>query len=391
MALPATRPKDLAPVGLGIRMNLISQRPQNFNEVVGQDRVVSLLKSLLTIGKFLPRGFIFKGSVGLGKTSVAYLLARALICSGDDPFGCGKCLSCKSTDKDGIEHNPDFFETAAASIPGIQDAYDITDLMAQPPSLGHRRVALIEQAHRLSSDAWDVFLKPLEEDNPNSIFIFTTVDENQIPYTARSRCMPLGFFPATDDVVTGLLASIASRNGIEYELEALKDIAKHSKGIIRNAVRWLGMAAPLGKVNKDSVDQVLDNPLESLCLSVLLALAFGDQKAATKAIDDAGNMAPPIRVIETLFSLYARSPWCEPGSELSRIATAFPNIREGSSVFLRWLGVNSLPADALPLFVYELMGIAKVSRPTAQGKVGPQKMVSNSTASTIAILRGEVI
>ena len=178
-------------------MNLISARPSNWNEVVGQDRVVSLLKSLVTVERFLPRGFLFKGPEGLGKTSVAYLLARALTCSGDDPLGCGRCLSCKSVDKDGIDHSPDFFETPAAAIPGIQDAHDLIDLMGQPPSLGKRRVALVEMAHRLSTDAWDILLKPLEDGSTNSIFIFTTTDEEQIPYTIRSRCLPLGFFPAS--------------------------------------------------------------------------------------------------------------------------------------------------------------------------------------------------
>jgi DNA polymerase III subunit gamma/tau len=371
-------------------MNLISIRPTTWNEVVAQDRVVSLLKSLLTIGKFLPQGFILKGAAGLGKTSVSYLLARALMCSGDDPLGCGKCISCRVIDKEGIEHHPDFFETDAASKPSVQDAHDLTDFMSQPPINGHRRIALIDMAHRLSSEAWDVLLKPLEETSPNSLFIFVTTDEDLIPYTIRSRTVPLGFFPATEEVVTGLLASMASRNGIDYELEALKDIAQHSRGIIRNAVRWLGVAASLGKVTRDSVDHVLDNPLDSLCLSALLALAFGDQKAATKAVDDAGRMAPPVRVIETLFCIYARSPWCEPGSELSRVAAAFPNIRETSSVFLKWLGTTLLPADALPLFVHELMGIAKTSRPSSQ-RAEPKRVAPKGTTNTRAVLRGEVI
>ena len=371
-------------------MNLISIRPTTGNEVVGEDRVVSLLKSLLTIGKFLPRGFILAGPRGLGKTSVAYLLARSLMCVGGEPLGCGKCPSCQLIDKQGIEHSPDFLETVAASKPTAQDALNLMEFMTQPPNIGGRRIAVIDMAHHLSKEAWDILLKPLEEGNTNSIFIFVTTEESEIPYTVQSRSMSLTFLPATEDTLTGFLASFSSRNGIEYELPAIRDIARHSKGIIRSAVGWLGMAASLGKVTRDNVNRVLDNPFDSVCLSVLLALAFGDQKAATKTIDEAGGMASPVRVIEKLFSIYARSPWSEAGSELSRIAVALPNIREASGIFIKWLGASHLPADALPLFIHELMGIAKISRPTAH-KAEAAKPLPKNVASTKAILQGEVI
>lgn len=375
-------------------MNLISFRPTAWSEVVGQDRVVSLLKSLLTTGKFLPRGFILKGPWGLGKTSVAYLLSRALMCSGDDPLGCGKCPSCRFIDQETIEHDADFFETDAAEHPGVQDARNLMDCMAQPPITGKRRVSLIDEAHRLSPEAWDVFLKPLERPDTDSVFMFVTTDDNRIPKTIQSRCLPLTFYRATDDVITGLMASIASRNNIDYELDAIKDIAKHSKGIIREAVRWLGFAAALGKVNRENVDKVLDNPLESVCYSILLAISHGDQTAAVKLADDGARVALPTKVIETTFSLYAKSPWSEPSSELARIAEVFPNIKETSAIFLKWLATPLIPADALPLFVYELMAAARVSKPVVSKSVSrtlPNRNVVGNASSSQAILKGEVI
>jgi DNA polymerase-3 subunit gamma/tau len=373
-------------------MNLISQRPRNWNEVVGQERVVSLLQSLLTIGKFLPRGFILKGPWGVGKTSVAHLLSRALMCSGHNPLGCGKCPSCQFIDKEGIEHDPDFLMTDAASKPGVQDARDLMDCMIQPPITGRRRVAVIDEAHRLSKEAWDVFLKPLEEADTDSVFLFVTTDEDRIPKTIQSRCMPLSFFRVPEDTVMGFLASLSSQNKVDYDLPALKDIACHSKGIVRDAVRWLAMAASLGKVSRENVDKILDNPLESACLTVMLSICIGEQKAAAKLVDDAGRMAPPIKVIETMFSLYARSFWTPASPELSRIPACLPDIRQTTEVFLRWLSTALLPADALPLLVYELLSIAKVS------KSAPRKAASASAAlspsqktSGIGILEGEVI
>jgi DNA polymerase-3 subunit gamma/tau len=369
-------------------MNLIAQRPGTWNEIVGQDRVVSLLKSLLTVGKFLPRGFVLKGPWGVGKTSVAYLLARALMCSGDDPLGCGKCPSCQSIDRDGIKHDPDFDETDAAEKPGVQDARDMLDRAAQPPTLGGRRAALVDEAHRLSKEAWDVFLGPLEEPDTDSVFMFVTTDEDRIPRTVQSRCLPLAFSRVPEATLTGLLASICARNGMEYETDGLRAIAGHSRGIVRDAVRWLGMAASLGKVTAQSAEAVLDDPLDALCLKTLFAIASGDQQAAAGLVDEAGRAAPPLKVVERLLSVYSRSPWAEAGSELSVVFSGLPNIRETDATFLRWLGAQSLPSDALPLLVYELVGIARVRRPPLPAKTSGNAF---GDASSKAVLLGEVI
>jgi DNA polymerase-3 subunit gamma/tau len=363
-------------------VNLIACRPRAWNEVVGQDRAVSLLRSLLTTGRFMLRGYILKGPKGTGKTSVAYLFSRALMCSGEDPLGCGQCPSCRSIDTDGIERSPDFYETDAASRPGVQDVRSLMECMAQPPVAGRRRVALIDEAHRLSPEAWDVFLKPLEEAGTGSAFLFVTTDDSRIPSTIQSRCLPLPFSRVPDDTVAGLLASIASQNGIEYELAALQDIACHSKGIPRDAIRWLAAAASLGKVTRENASKVLDSPLEDTCLSCLLAVCRGDQAEAAKAADSAALMSPPSKAVETMFSLYARSHWAAPGTELARVALGLPSIRDTTGIFIRWLGTPLLPADALPLLVYELLGVAR--KPPRDAR--PKDM-----AKVQAILQGEVI
>ena len=369
-------------------MNLISCRPATWNEVVGQDRVVSLLKSLLTMRKFTPRGFILKGPEGLGKTSVAYLLSRAFMCSGDNPLGCGTCVSCQSIDKEGFDHFPDFAEIDAAESPGVQDARNMLDRMIQPAALSRRRICLIDEAHRLSKDAWDVFLKPLEEPDTDSIFMFATTDEERIPKTIKRRCLPLLFVRVEDDIITGLLASLSAKYGITYELEALKLIARHSKGLIGAAVNWLNMVAILGRVSPENVEKALDDPMEGICLMVLLAINTGDRLAAAKKIEEAGRAAKPTKVIETLFSVYARTPWADPDTEYARIASSFPSIRNTADVFLRWMGAQSLPADALPLFLHELMETAKF--PKQQARPG-MRSAASAPGSTRALLQGEVI
>ena len=364
-------------------MNLASQRPRSWNEVVGQDRVIALLKAILTTGKFLPKGFIFSGLRGLGKTSVSYLFARALICSSSDsPLGCGKCPSCQLIDKNGIEHHPDFYEIDAASTPGVDQARSLLERVLQPAIVGKRRVTVIDECHRLSGPAWDVFLKPLEQSDTDSVFIFATTEGDGVPDTIQSRSSSLEFSRAPEDTIMGLLASLASRNDIAYDLDALRVISRHSKGIMRDAVKWLGMAANLGRVSLENAKLVLDSPLEDKCLAVLMAVCEGDQKEAVRLVDDAGITAPPLKVVETLFSLYARSPWSQE-PDLSKVAARLPNIRETSGIFLKWLAAQSLPSDALPLLAYELLSIAKAPRPVFQKPTSASLSAKNILQSVI--------
>ena len=344
-------------------MNLMACRPMAWAEIVGQDRAVSLLRCLLTVGRFLPRGFIFCGPWGVGKTSVAYIMSRALMCSGDNPMGCRKCHSCLSVDKDGIEHCPDFYESDAASKPGVDDARHLMECMAQPPVLGRRRVTILDEAHRLSKEAWDVFLKPLEKPDTNSVFIFVSTEESKIPSMVKSRCLTIPFSRVATDALTGLLANLCSRHGIEYELPALAYIAKHSKGIVRDAVGALDLAASFGKVNGESASLALDDPLEALCTKCLLAVAAGDREGSVKYIDEAGQRARAARVVETLFSTYARCLWDGRDEGSAAIAASLSDIREVSAIFIRWSGAKFLPSDALPLLAYELLGACKVRRP----------------------------
>ena len=372
-------------------MSLISCRPQAWSEVVGQDRVVLLLKNLLTTAKLMPRGFILKGPEGLGKTSVAYLLGRALMCSGDNPLGCGTCVSCQSIDKEGFDHFPDFAEVDAAEKPGVQDARDMLDRMIQPAALSRRRICLIDEAHRLSSQAWDVFLKPLEEPDTNSIFMFSTTDEASIPKTIKRRCLPLLFMRVPDDTITGLLASLSAQHGIVYELEALKVIAKHSKGLIGAAVNWLNTAAILGKVTPENVEKVLDNPLEYISHKALLFVSQGNQEEAVRAVEEAGRVGLPTKVIEVMFAIYAHAVWAEPGTELARIYQGLPDLKAVNDIFLRWLGAQCLPADALPLLVCELLKLAKVPKTFTPRSTGRTQPVANNGSSIRAMLQGEVI
>ena len=138
--------------------SLISQRPKDWNQIVGQDRVVRILQAALRNPKFMVRGFIFRGPYGVGKTTVAYILARALLCKGADPLGCGKCQSCRIIDSGGIDQHADFYEVDAASTTtdpkfksGVEAAHEILAGSTWSPAAGpapfrpHRQSSLADR------------------------------------------------------------------------------------------------------------------------------------------------------------------------------------------------------------------------------------------------------
>lgn len=367
-------------------MNLISQRPNLWNGVVGQERVLTVLQSTLQTAKFMPRGFIFQGIRGLGKTSVAYIFARALMCQGTDPLGCGHCASCLAIAEHGIEAHPDFKELDAASLGAggsgadskVEACRELMSEAVEKAILGKRRVIVLDEAQRLSPDAWDVFLKPLEQGDSDTVFIFATTNGDRIPATVQSRCSVLLFSRVGTEAVLGLLANMANRNGIKYELDALKIIAGASKGIIREALSMLNTVASMGTVTKQLVLSVLDS-LEDDCLKVLLALSTKNLEEAVRLVDEVGTRHSAAKTIETLLSLYARSPFKGDEPAFAQVYRGMPNTHEVSSVFLKWMATPYLSPDVLPLVVYELLGSQGSTR-TVPGR----SMVAASTASAPA-------
>jgi len=358
-------------------MNPIAWRPEHWNSVVGQERALKLLHCILTTARFMPKGYIFRGPIGVGKTTTAYLVARALMCTGDDPLGCGKCASCKFIDaadsiEEGLSLCCDFLEVDAASNSGVENMRSMLDIMNSPPSaMCKRRVLIVDEAHNLSGIAWDVALKPLEAKEDSSVFIFCSSKPDQIPYSISSRCTSVPFERVHTDNIFGLLVNLANVHSIPYELEALKIIARKSNGIVRDAVSWLGMAASMGTITRELAVMVLDDTLEDLCLKCYASVVNNDQIQAVKWIDEAGRNYSTGKVVETLLSIYARTVWPEPGTIYHQISSRLPNVGEVDSIFIKWLSSTNLPADALPLVVYELMNTLDLpAKATSRAKGG---------------------
>ena len=168
----------------------ITDRPRSWDRVAGQARALRLIKAILTRSRLLPRGFILEGPSGTGKTTVAYLTAQALMCSGGNPLGCGSCPSCLAFLENPTYH-PGFSMVDAASHSGNEAAKRIVEAAYDLPTLGKTRVVIVDEAHRLSQEAWDVYLAPLESLSLPCTFIFCTTEGRRIPRNIRGRCSDL--------------------------------------------------------------------------------------------------------------------------------------------------------------------------------------------------------
>lgn len=363
-------------------MSLITQRPRSFNGVVGQDRAVRVLLAVLGNEKFLLRGFIFEGVRGVGKTSTSYLLARALMCTGNDP-GCGKCASCVTVDTQGIDTHPDFREVAGAMEAGVGNSREILDAAASLPVLAKRRVVMIDEAHALSSDAWKVYLKPLEEANSNLIILIVSNQGNKIPEEIRGRCCRLKFGRVEEETILGYLANVATQNHIQYELEALRAISRASKGIVREALGILNICAAIGTVTRQLVLDTMDNDLEDASVKILTAVLKQEQQEAVKAVDELCRYESPARVLEAMFITYAKCVYKPENQQQQAVGSYFSNIPAMTTLFMKWTAASQLSSDAMPLFILELLGLneIKMVRYSAGRSVETDEPASD-TAST---------
>lgn len=211
-------------------------RPTTFDEVKGQDAICMTLKNQILSGR-IGHAYLFCGTRGTGKTSVAKIMARAVNCenpSGGNP--CGTCASCRAISE---ESSMNIREVDAASNNGVDNIRDIREQVQYPPTSGKYRVFIIDEVHMLSIGAFNALLKTLEEPPSYVIFILATTEVNKIPVTVLSRCQRYDFHRITVDVITERLRELTKEEGISVEERALEYIARKADGAMRDALSLL--------------------------------------------------------------------------------------------------------------------------------------------------------
>lgn len=267
-------------------------RPLTFVDVLGQEGAVQLLKARLARGTALDTSYVFSGGHGQGKTTLARILARAMLCmniSKDNPEPCNECENCRDFL---AETSVAYVEQDAASRGTIEHVRAIVDDLPYVVFNAPKRVYLFDEAHRMSIGAQDVLLKPLEE--KKMVGIFCTTEPEKIRGPIRSRCEEYAIRKITREDVLVRMKRILTAEGVAHEDDAVLTVIDYSGGHVRDVLNRLEMIAQAGEVTVGSVREYLHLNVVSTYYEVLLAL--GDPKRAIDLIEQACERVSPEEV-----------------------------------------------------------------------------------------------
>src|SRR5947208_11510860 len=218
-------------------------RPKRFTELAGQEHVVRALTNALERGR-LHHAYLLTGTRGVGKTTIARILAKSLNCvNGVTATPCGVCAACTEIDSGRFV---DLLELDAASNTGIDNMREILDNARYAPTVGRYKVYLIDEVHMLSKQAFNSMLKTLEEPPEHVKFILATTDPQKIPVTVLSRCLQFSLKQLPVPVIVARLASILDAEGVAYDERALELVARAAQGSMRDALSILDQAIAHG-------------------------------------------------------------------------------------------------------------------------------------------------
>ncbi len=258
-------------------------RPRRFEDVVGQAHVVRALSNALEQGR-LHHAYLFSGTRGVGKTTIARILARCLNCeAGVTAKPCGQCSACKAIEAGRFV---DLIEVDAASRTKVDDTRDLLDTVPYSPAEGRYKVYLIDEVHMLSTSSFNALLKTLEEPPEHVKFLFATTEPERVPMTVLSRCLVFALhrLPATE--IEGALAHIAQAEGIEADPAALVAVAQAARGSVRDALSLLDQALAFGggRLDAAEVAQMLGTADREAVYALLECLAREDAAGVVEQV-----------------------------------------------------------------------------------------------------------
>ncbi len=259
-------------------------RPSTFSDVVGQDHVITTLKNSIRSGR-VGHAFLFCGVRGVGKTTVARVLAKSLNCTGrsqNEADPCNRCVSCKEITGG---YSVDVIEIDGASNTSVENIREINENIKYPPVGSLYKIIIIDEVHMISINAFNALLKTLEEPPQHAKFIFATTESHKVPATINSRCQKYNFRTiSTSDICSGL-KKILDEEGIQSDTESLHVIAREAKGSFRDALSMLDQVIAFsdGPVTVGQVSSILGIDGRD-CLAKLVGMAVSNDSAGVLAL-----------------------------------------------------------------------------------------------------------
>jgi DNA polymerase-3 subunit gamma/tau len=266
-------------------------RPKRFSELVGQEHVVRALSNALDTGR-MHHAFLFTGTRGVGKTTIARIFAKSLNCErGQSSNPCGECAACRDIDAGRFM---DMIEIDAASNTGVDDVREVIENAQYSPSRGRFKVYLIDEVHMLSKSAFNALLKTLEEPPEHVKFLLATTDPQKLPVTVLSRCLKFNLKRLLPEQISGQMRHILEAESVQFDADALQELARGADGSLRDGLSLLDQAIAYGagSVRAGEVRQMLGTIERGQVFALLEAAHAGDGARLMAEVDRLAEFSP---------------------------------------------------------------------------------------------------
>jgi len=324
-------------------------RPKKFSELVGQEHVVRALSNALDSGR-MHHAFLFTGTRGVGKTTIARIFAKSLNCEkGQSSNPCGECSTCRDIDAGRFM---DLLEIDAASNTGVDDVREVIENAQYSPSRGRYKVYLIDEVHMLSKSAFNALLKTLEEPPPHVKFLLATTDPQKLPVTVLSRCLKFNLKRLLPEQISGQMRRILDAETIAFEPEALAELARGADGSLRDGLSLLDQAIAYGAgaVRGSEVRAMLGTIERGQVHALIGQVHAGDGAALMAEVDRLAEFSPDFaQVLDEIAAVLHRV-------QLKQLVSDYTTAEEGDETHVAALAAALSPEETQLYYQLAIVG-----------------------------------